>query len=165
MLGDGPIRFAFEVSYAAWDANGIAVSETKRVTLDAGTHLNKIESTYTFKGTETLDLIAGIAIHEGATASFPLDGSIASVWDTPQIPSAGRIATGIVAEPRQRAKTVAAAGHALMVFTRHSGEPFLYYAGSGWSKADMPTAADWETYLKLRLELLQHPIEQRWTEK
>jgi hypothetical protein len=165
MLADGPIRFAFEVTYAPWNANGVTVTETKRITLDAGTHMNRIESTYTFDGASTLDLAAAIAVHEGASAEFPAEGSIASVWDTPQTPSAGRIATGLVADPQQHAKTIAAAGHALMVFTRHSGEPFTYLAGSGWSKADMPTAADWDSYLKLQLEMLGHPIAMRWAKR
>jgi hypothetical protein len=165
ILGNGPIRFAFEVSYAPWDANGISVSETKRITLDAGTHLNRIESTYTFEGTRTLDLAAGIAVHENAGVEFSINGSIASVWDTPQDPSAGRIATGLLAEPSQRARTLEAAGHALMIFRRHSGESFTYFAGSGWSKADMPTAAAWNDYLKLRLRMLRHPITIRWVKQ
>jgi hypothetical protein len=165
MLGDGPIRFSFGVTYAPWNANGVMVTETKRITLDAGTHMNRIESTYTFDSASTLDLAAAIAVHEGASAEFPVDGSIASVWDTPQIPSAGRIATGLVADPKQHAKTVDAAGHALMVFARHSGEPFTYLAGSGWSKADMPTAADWDDYLKLELDMLEHPVAKRWVKR
>jgi hypothetical protein len=162
MLADGPIRFAFEVTYAPWDANGVTVTETKRITLDAGTHMNRIESTYTFDGVSTLDLAAAVAVHQGAAAEFPVAGSVASVWDTPQLASAGRISIGLVADPQQHAKTVAAAEHALMVFTRHSGEPFTYLAGSGWSKADMPTAADWDNYLKLQLEMLEHPLVRRW---
>lgn len=165
MLGNGPIRFAFEVSYAPWDANGTSVSETKRIILDAGTHLNKIESTYTFDGAKPLDLVAGIAVHEGASAEFPVKDGVAAVWDTPQTASAGRIATGLVAETSEHARTLDAAGHALMIFTRHSGEPFTYYAGSGWSKADMPTAKDWDAYLVQQLNLLQHPITTRWVKK
>jgi hypothetical protein len=52
-----------------------------------------------------------------------------------------------------------------MIFTRHSGESFTYFAGSGWSKADMPTAMDWNAYLKLQLEMLQHPITINWVKK
>jgi hypothetical protein len=172
MLSSGPIRFAFEVTYAPWianglrgNANGVMVTETKRITLDAGTHLNRIESTYTFDGQSSLDLAAGIAVHQGASAEFPVPGSIASVWDTPQIPSAGRIATGLVTDSRQHAKTVDAAGHALMVFTRHSGETFTYLAGSGWSKADMPTAESWNSYLKQQLDLLEHPVTMQWAKR
>ncbi len=162
MLADGPIRFAFELTYAPWDANGTTVSETKRITLDAGTHLNHIESWYSFHGASALNLIAGLAVHDGATASFPVAGSVASVWDTPQLSSAGRIATGLVVLPGQHAQTQEADGHALMIFSRHSGEPFVYYAGAGWSKADMPTAEAWNAYLTQQLRQMEHPIVQHW---
>jgi hypothetical protein len=162
MLADGPIRFAFVLSYAPWDANGASVWETKRITLDAGTHLNKIQSTYEFKGNGAMTLAAGVAVHEGAKAEFPVGSEVASVWDTPQTASAGRIATGMIALPDQHATTEAAAGHALMLFSRHPGEPFTYYAGSGWSKADMPTAEAWNAYLKAELRKRTHPIRMRW---
>lgn len=163
MLADGPIRFAFEVTYAPWAADGTSVVETKRIVLDAGTHLNKITSTYSFQGPQTLRMVAGIAVHAGAIASFPVTNEIASVWDTPQDASAGRIATGLIADPGQQPTTVEAAGHALLEFTRRSGEQFTYFAGSGWSKADMSTPAAWEDYLKLRLTLLKHPISVSWS--
>jgi len=162
ILANGPIRFAFEVAYAPWDAAGTSVVETKRITLDAGTHLNKIESRYSFQGNSTLTLAGGIAIHDGATAEFPVPGSVASVWDTPQDPSAGRIATGLLADPTQHAESRQADGHALLVFTRHSNEPFVFYAGSGWSKADMPTPEAWDSYLKAQLLQIEHPITLRW---
>lgn len=162
MIGNGPIRFAFEVSYAPWDAHGVTVSEKKTIVLDAGTHLNRIESTYSFEGADKLKLAAGIAIHEGADAEFPVSGNIAFVWDTPQDPSAGRIATGLIAAPDQHAKTIQAAGHALLIFDRSSNQPFTYYAGSGWSKADMPTPAAWNEYLSSELELLRNPIQMHW---
>jgi hypothetical protein len=46
ILATGPIRFEFEVSYEPWLAGGRMLRETKRITLDAGSHLNKIVSTY-----------------------------------------------------------------------------------------------------------------------
>lgn len=163
ILADGPIRFSALVSYAPWDADGVSVSETKRITLDAGTHLNRVDSTYTFAGPATLALAAGIAVHQGANAEFPIPNSIASVWDTPQLASAGHISTGLIALPGQHATTLATSGHALLLFTRHSGETFSYLAGSGWSKADMPTAAAWNAYLILQQRMAQHPLEMRWS--
>ncbi len=162
-LADGPIRFAFEVSYAPWDAAGTTVTETKRIVLDAGTHLNKITSTYSFQGPTELTLVAGLAMHAGATASFPIPNQVAAVWDTPQDPTAGRIAAGLIAAPNQHAHTIEAADHALLQFTRRSGEPFSYYAGSGWSKADMSVPGDWDNYLRLRHAMLEHPVNRRWS--
>jgi len=162
IIARGPIRFEFEVSYAPWQAGGRMVTETKRIILDAGSHLNKIVSTYTFDGESPIDLAAGIAIHQGAAAMLPVGKSIAAVWDTPQNPSAGRIATGLVSLPAEHARTMTAANHALMLFERHSDESFTYFAGSGWSKADMPTEADWNAYLVRFLELHEHPVALTW---
>lgn len=163
ILAAGPIRFEFEITYAPWPAGGRTVTETKRITLDAGSHLNKIVSTYSFDGESPLDLAAGIAIHEGGAATLPAGKSIAAVWDTPQKPSAGRIATGLVSLPAEHATTTTAANHALMIFRRHSGESFTYFAGSGWSKADMPTPEDWNAYLIRFEELQEHPVAVTWT--
>jgi hypothetical protein len=164
ILASGPIRFEFEVSYAPWQAGGKIVSETKRITLDAGSHLNKIVSTFTFNGDSLLKLAAGIAIHEGGEVTLPVGKSVASVWDTPQNLSAGRIATGLVSLPVEHARTMTAAKHALMIFERHSGESFTYFAGSGWSKADMPMQADWSAYLVRFQEMREHPIGFAWIE-
>jgi hypothetical protein len=165
ILATGPIRFEFEVSYAPWQAGRRMVTETKRITLDAGSHLNKIVSTYTFAGESPLDLAAGIAIHEGGVVTLPTGNSIASVWDTPQKPSVGRIATGLVSLPAEHAMTMTAASHALMIFQRYSGEAFTYFAGSGWSKADMPTQDDWNMYLVRFQELQEHPIAFAWIKR
>jgi hypothetical protein len=165
ILANGPIRFEFEVSYAPWQAGGRTVAESKRITLDAGSHMNKIVSTYSFNGDSPVDLAAGIAIHEGGNVTLPTGKSIAGVWDTPQSPSAGRIATGIVALPAEHATVMTAANHALLIFKRHSVESFTYFAGSGWSKADMPAQEDWNTYLVHFQELHEHPAVFTWRRK
>src|SRR3569623_1366895 len=53
VLANGPIRLVFELTYAPWDAAGARLSETKRVTLDAGTLFNRIESTFTDEAAAT----------------------------------------------------------------------------------------------------------------
>ncbi len=165
ILAPGPIRFAFQVSYAPWNADGTMVSETKTIILDAGSHMNQITSTYTFDGHSTLKVAAGLAIHEPAEVAYPVAGAVASVWDTPQDSSAGRIASGLVTLPSEHAVTLSAAKHALMVVEKRSGQPFTYFAGSGWSKADMPTQQDWNDYLLAFLARRQHPVKMSWRGK
>ena len=50
----------------------------------------------------------------------------------------------------------------LLLFSRHSGESVTYYAGSGWSKADMPTFAAWTDYLKTQLHLSEARLTVDW---
>jgi hypothetical protein len=162
-ISTGPIRFQFELTYAPWLADGVEVRETKRITLDAGTHLNKIESTFTFKGAETIEAAAGIPIRPGA--DFQQSDQLLAVWDTPQDPTAGHIATGILNNPGQPASTIQrdlANNQALLTVKIHSGQTLTYYAGSGWSKADMPTFEAWQHYLTQTRSQLEHPIQHHW---
>jgi unsaturated rhamnogalacturonyl hydrolase len=47
LITTGPIRSEFEVTYDAWDAgNGRKVSEVKRFSIDAGSWLTKVSSTF-----------------------------------------------------------------------------------------------------------------------
>ena len=161
-ISDGPVRFEFELTYAPWNANGVEVTETKRITLDAGSHLNKIDSTFTFTGASTIDAAAGLAIHPGADFAALADGHILSVWDTPQDPTAGRIATGIIEAPDQQATVRQLDDQGFLVFQVNSGQPFTYYAGSGWSKANMPTQSAWNAYLQEKLFELEHPLQIQW---
>jgi len=161
-ISDGPVRFEFELTYAPWNANGVEVTETKRITLDAGSHLNKIDSTFTFTGASTIDAATGLAIHPGADFAALADGHILSVWDTPQDPAAGRIATGIIEAPDQQATVRQLDNQGFLVFQVNSGQPFTYYAGSGWSKANMPTQSAWNAYLQEKLFELEHPLQIQW---
>ncbi len=165
VLANGPIRFTFELKYDTWNAAGRTVVETKVITLDAGSHMNRIDSAYTFIGQSAIELAAGLAVHPGSEVSFPAGDNIASVWDTPQDPSAGRIATGIVALPEEKPKTLKTADNVLIIFERRAGETFTYYAGSGWSKADMKSQADWNGYLTSFLNFREHPITAQWTKR
>jgi len=161
-ISNGPVRFEFELTYAPWNANGIEVTEAKRITLDAGSHLNKIDATFTFTGATTIDAAGGVAIHPGAEFAALSDGHILSVWDTPQDPSAGRIATGIVEAPDQQGTVKQIDSQGFLIFAVHSGQPFTYYAGSGWSKADMPSQSAWNSYLQEKLFELEHPLQIQW---
>jgi hypothetical protein len=161
-ISEGPVRFEFELTYAPWDANGIEVTETKRITLDAGTHLNKIRSTFTFTGAKTIDTAAGLGLHPPADFEELEAGRILSDWDAPQDPTAGKIATGVIAAPEQPVRAAQLSGQALMIFSVHSGEAFTYYAGSGWSRADMPTHESWNVYLRKTLFELRNPLQYHW---
>ena len=161
-ISSGPVRFEFELTYAPWNAGGIEVTESKHITLDAGSRLNKIESTFTFTGPSTIDAAAGLAIHSGGDFSALGNGRILSVWDTPQDASAGRIATGLLSDSEQKSSDTLIDNQALLVTPIHSGETISYYVGSGWSKADMPTQQAWNAYLEEKFSELKHPLQTQW---
>jgi hypothetical protein len=46
LITTGPVRSEFELTYDAWDAGGRKISETKRISIDAGSNLSRVESTF-----------------------------------------------------------------------------------------------------------------------
>ena len=82
VLASGPIRLMFELSYAPWEvAPGQRVAETKRITLDAGSQWNHIESTFTPAGPGKLSAGIGIAKHPGHAMALDAASSSLRVWE------------------------------------------------------------------------------------
>jgi hypothetical protein len=68
VLANGPIRVLFELVYEPFDANGLSVAEVKRISLDAGSQLDRFQSTYkpfTRPG-QGVTLITGIGLKKVA---------------------------------------------------------------------------------------------------
>jgi len=65
VLANGPVRLVFEMTYDPIDVPGGAkVSEIKRITLDAGTNLNMIQSTFNWDGgASPIQFASGISKH------------------------------------------------------------------------------------------------------
>jgi len=82
VYANGPLRAVFDLGYEPWDAgdvwetgNGIMVSETKRVTVDAGHNLDLFESTFNFhppKGSDgELTVAIGLTKHPKKSTVTP----------------------------------------------------------------------------------------------
>lgn len=165
VIANGPIRFVVDLTYAPWDALGTQVSEVKRITLDAGSHLNKLRDTFTFSGRDTLPIAAGVYMHpEGAGAKLtpPQPGyEFASIWEPADL-HAGMMSTGIVMPPGAEATFKEADKHALYIRNAKSGVPLTHYAGAGWSKYDVPDHETWQKLLKDFDDRLKHPLAVKW---
>jgi hypothetical protein len=162
ILATGPIRFRFRLHYAAWPAGDLQVSEEKLITLDAGTHMNQIQSTFSFEGAPSVQAAFGLATHAHAeTAASPKEGTL-SVWEPLTDPSAGMDGTGIVLPAGVAAATTQADGNIYFVLTAKPNDAVVYYAGAGWSKSDVSEQAAWQKYLKDFSLNLQHPLQMSW---
>jgi unsaturated rhamnogalacturonyl hydrolase len=161
-LAAGPIRFSFELEYAPWNAEDTTISEKKVITLDAGSHLNKIQSTFSFSGAQPVKIAVGLATHAGARTSNPIEGRILSVWEPLTDPGAGNDGTAIVLPLGSEAAIVKAEGNAFFVLNANSVKPLTYYAGAGWSKSDIPSQKVWNDYLRVFSLGEEHPLEIHW---
>jgi hypothetical protein len=71
VITTGPIRSEFELTYDAWDAGGRKISETKRISIDAGSNLSRVESTFSSDDKSPLQLGVGLAERPGLNGIIP----------------------------------------------------------------------------------------------
>lgn len=147
VLQNGPDRVAFELDYAPWRAGGRTVRETRRITLEAGSNFNRIESRFEVDPPGPLAVALGITDRDGAgVVSVDFRSGFLSYWE-PEAPPNGHIACALVADPAQIADVRREQGHHLLIIAVSPGNPLVYFAGAGWSKGGFPTRESWETYV------------------
>lgn len=159
IVADGPLRTVIELNYAPWDVKDIHVEEVKRITLDAGSQLNRIESTLRFTSTDSLLAAIGLGAPKGATTAMQPDRRWASVWQATDGRDNGMLGIGLVTPASDRMQMREVAYHVLMLLPAHSGKPLVYYAGAGWTKFGFADAAAWNAYLDEFAQRLASPLE------
>ena len=147
LLENGPSRVAFELGYAPYDGGGIKIRETRRIALDTGSNLSRIETRFDWEGgPDELQAVVGIVKREGGGApDFAKDGSWMAYWE-PEQPGNGTIGCGVVMT--SPAKPLDTAEQAFLQATVKRGQSLVYYAGAGWSKSnDFPDKQTWVRYI------------------
>ena len=171
ILDNGPLRFTVKLEFTPLTVKGDStVVETRLITLDAGSHLNKTVVSYS-NLKETLPIVAGIVLHEpdGAVVADAANGYITYV-DPTTGPDNGKIFMGAaVPAVVKNAKTVLfsekekkernnADGHVLAVSDYEPGSEYVYYWGFAWDKADIKTADAWNRYMADFAQKVRNPL-------
>lgn len=154
------MRFTVKLVFTPLTVKGDStIVETRLITLDAGSHLNKTAVSYA-NLKETLPVAAGIVLHEpdGAVVADAANGYITYV-DPTNGPDNGKIFMGAaVPAVVKEAKTVLfseqekkqhnnADGHVLAISDYEPESEYVYYWGFAWNKADIKTADAWNQYM------------------
>lgn len=159
---DGAVRTMFEVTYAPWECgNGVKIAETRRISIDVGSHLARFESRFKIEGTGTLQAGPGLDIsvqkeHNGILSVRPDLGWLANY--EPEHPKSGAIATALVVP--QAANLIGDGGANLYLARVLDGDqPLVWYAGSAWSGAgDFITPEYWQSYVETFATALRTPL-------
>ena len=162
VLANGPIRLIFELTYAPWNVNGQSVTETKRVTLDAGSHFNRFETRYRSAAPLPAQHAIGIKKAKGptvVTAGGKETGWISS-WE-PITGDNGNLALAVVVPDAGAIAEVTEDDlNRLVVATLPKDGPAVYYAGSAWDKAgQVSDAAAWQRFVEGTAQRLRQPVE------
>ncbi len=158
LVASGPIRAIFELSYDPWTVKGRQISEVKRISLDLGSNLTRFECRYD-AGDQPLAVAAGLVIHSDESVIAHEDNWI-GMWEKfTEGDGPGFIPVGLVWPASSGGQYKKADGHALATFELKPHEPFVYYAGAGWSKGlDFKDKESWNAYLKDFAAKLKSPL-------
>lgn len=164
ILDNGPLRFTVKLVYNPLNIKGdTSVVETRYITLDVGSHLNKTVVSYS-NLKEALPIATGIVLHDnGAVVADAADGYMTYVDPTDPLDKTvdnGKIFVGAAFPATvKEAKSVlfpekeknelrgGADGHVLAISDYEPGSEFTYYWGAAWNKADIKTAEAWNKYM------------------
>jgi hypothetical protein len=157
VLANGPIRLVFELTYAPWGTARVA--ETKRVTLDAGTHFNKFEST--FKGGKgTLSFAIGIAKHPGGVVEIADKAPWMRVWEPLNEGKSGNLGTAIVLPMGAKVEAQQSDLDFLLVTPAPKSGPLTYYVGTSWDRTSAAGgAANWTKEAQLLSSRIANPVQ------
>jgi hypothetical protein len=155
------LRSTFQLDYDKWKVDGKIVGESKIISLDAGSQLNKIETVYSFKGTEMPVAIGIVKRKDPGTLLLNERAGIMGYWE-PQHGKDGTLGIGAVIPGKIKNMKVEDQ-HLLTIINATSNKPFVYYTGAAWDKAGQITASNkWFSYLRNFKRKLQNPLLISW---
>lgn len=174
VLDNGPLRFTAKLVYnplvVREDSN---VVETRVISLDKGSQLNKTIVTYD-NLRELTPVVTGIVLHKQNPLGYSFDANAGYIAYADSTENAannnGVIYVGAVfpanikganarlfpeAEQKERG---GALGHVLAVSDYEPGSEYVYYWGSGWSKYGFEADTDWTKYLEEYAQKVRNPL-------
>lgn len=173
ILDNGPLRFTVKAVYNPTDVKGAQVVETRVISLDAGSQLNKTVVTYENLA-EATPVVAGVVLHEPlADCGYQADKENGfllyadpsdNVNNNNGVIYVGCVFPDAVTDVKpvmydaQEAKDRGAEGQLLAYTDYQPGGELVYYWGSGWSKYGFETPEAWGAYMKNAAIAKRNPL-------
>ncbi len=163
IIADGPIRAVFELTYDPWDAAGVQVNETRRITIDAGQNLFRQETVFRTPDGGPMEFVTGTVKREGLVGSSRRGAAWGwlSTWGPVERKNGGHghLGTAVLVPADRIVDVSEIQNHFLLNTTAPSGVPAVQYAGAGWTASgDFRSVEDWWRYLDAFAERLANPI-------
>lgn len=159
VLANGPIRSVFELSYAPWKAGERTIRETKRISIDLGSNLNKVECFYSSDDAKTVPVAAGIVLQAASRQIYKDKGNVLAYW-LPADGKNGMMGCGVVFGSDIQSNTVQTKDHVLIKTDCPTDKPLVYYSGSCWDgSSDFKVYEQWKNYLDEFQKHIDHPVQ------
>jgi rhamnogalacturonyl hydrolase YesR len=172
ILTTGPIRSEFILDYDAWDAAGRRVSESKQISIDAGSNMSRVESVFSSDDKSPIQVGIGIAQRAGPGnfVSEDRDAGWMTYWQAPDR-DRGEIGCAVILPAKSiqefvtESATVGAVpldeqlkpdseglppiSNLLAITKAEVGKGLVYFIGAGWTRSgDFPNEDTWTAYVR-----------------
>lgn len=156
IVDNGPLRFTVKLTYKPLvigdDSN---VIETRIISLDAGSQLNKITLSYTNLSKAT-PIVTGIVTH--ASEEYQVNKEVGYIaYAEANDPVNGQIYVG-AAFPMPIDDAKVAHKHVLAISHYTPGSHYTYYAGGGWNKWGFNNPINWYNYMNNFAQKIKEPL-------
>ena len=180
ILDQGPLRFTVCFTYPEQEFNGEKVTETRTISLDAGSQFNRVIIAY--QGlSKPVKMAAGTVIHQSNPSAYVLsqengymgyedlgDPSVYNAKYRDELAKQmGKIYIGLLFPEKditttyQQRENGIATGHILGISTYQPNMTYTYYFGSGWDKnpnTGFHSLTDWEAHLSHAAISVRNPL-------
>lgn len=169
VLDNGPLRTTFRLTYKDVNVDGKTFSESRTVTIDAGSQLSKVTQEY---GTaDAMPVAAGIVKRAQGDSIIVSSDKSYLVYLEPKSANVEGIYIGLVFPQGMESTTVDtytvkndktkkddSFSHVLAITTYKPGTPVTYYTGYGWNKYGFANEGEFEKYLQNFVKGLKEPF-------
>ena len=169
ILDNGPLRFTTKLIYNPLTVkDNDNVIETRMITLDAGSQMNKYTISYE-NLKEATPVLTGIVLHAPSedyqadaekgyiTYADPVDPVNGQIFIGAVFPNKVNEAKAIIFSDKEKAER-GGDGHVAAISTYNPGSEYVYYAGAGWSKWGFKDSAEWVEYVQNFARNLKEPL-------
>lgn len=165
VITTGPIRTTFSVEYPEWSAGTLKVTQTKRISIDAGSNLFKEESVFRTAGAAPKEIPYVIGELKRAGMVGTMSKARAWAWltgwgpTTPKKGGDGDIGTAFLLPANRIREWKENKDHYFAVTYAQPNTPVVHYVGAGWTlSGDFRDVRDWWRYLDEYAQRLAAPI-------
>lgn len=169
VLDNGPLRFTVQMTYNPLVIRqDSGVIETRLLSLDAGSQLNKVAISYE-NLSQTTPIVTGIVLHEPSNEyrtdkesgymayADPLDAVNGQTFIAAVFPNPIKESKAVYFSEKEKAAR-GARGHVLTEGEYKPGDKYTYYFGAGWSKGGFQSPEEWFEYVQSYTNKVKHPL-------
>lgn len=157
VLDNGPLRMTVKLIYAPFIAEKTEITETRIISLDAGSQLNKVTIIYNANN-KSIPAVTGIVMRNSKEEkTFTAENKNYFLHAEPKDSINGTLYEAVIVT-KPFTKIEVKDGHILGFQNINPLKNYEYYQGAGWNKWGFPTFEDWKKYVKKYLSKIKNPL-------